>query len=379
MRICIVTSSFPKSDDDPTAAAGNFVKDFALSVAERGHDVTVLTQDRGAKENFTLTGIELEFYPWQRKIDRPLSQLRPYRPRDLHSMVSILREGSRRLTQLHRKEPFDHLMGMWAIPAGWICQRLKRYEGVPYSIWCLGSDIWTYGRIPMVRNRVGHILSDSHRCYADGCQLANDAHRLSGRDVEVLYSSRRLDVGKKTAIEVKGSPPRFLFVGRYVHVKGVDILLEAMSHFVKSQRKGFLHLFGGGPLAEMLRRRASESDLADYVEFGNYASEGTVVSYLSVCDAVVIPSRVESVPVALSDALQMRKPVIVTDVGDMGSLIRESGAGLVVPPDDPHALCVAMQEMARKQPDNFREALNALANRFSIGQSADRWLSQIDG
>ena len=47
MNIAVVTSSFPLDPDDPAAAAGLFVRDFAVALANHGHDIHVLTQDKG--------------------------------------------------------------------------------------------------------------------------------------------------------------------------------------------------------------------------------------------------------------------------------------------------------------------------------------------
>ena len=43
----------------------------------------------------------------------------------------------------------------------------------------------------------------------------------------------------------------------------------------------------------------------------------------------------------LATAIGHRRPVVVTDVGSLGETVREFGAGLVVPPDDPDALAAA--------------------------------------
>jgi len=49
----------------------------------------------------------------------------------------------------------------------------------------------------------------------------------------------------------------------------------------------------------------------------------------------------------ISEALQIGRPVIATDVGDCGRLIREFGVGLVVPREDPAALARALHEFER--------------------------------
>ncbi|MDP7397210.1 MAG: hypothetical protein QF541_10095 [Lentisphaeria bacterium] len=72
----------------------------------------------------------------------------------------------------------------------------------------------------------------------------------------------------------------------------------------------------------------------------------------------------------------MGKPVIVSNVGDMGSLLRETPAGLVVLPDDPDALCAAMQQMALRGMEAFAAAVRALAASLDIQCVAARWLER---
>ena len=58
-------------------------------------------------------------------------------------------------------------------------------------------------------------------------------------------------------------------------------------------------------------------------------SDNALSLYYKSCDCVVIPSRSESIPLVLSEALRFNNKLIVTDVGDMGMLGRQYGvAGL---------------------------------------------------
>jgi len=206
--------------------------------------------------------------------------------------------------------------------------------------------------------------------------LAEEVRRLSGRACEFLPSARRLDRSRARTVP-HGTGFRFLFIGRYAAVKGVDVLLDAMSEYVRRGHDGQLFLFGGGPLEAFVRRRASAPDLRERVTIGGFADEETVVTWLQACDCLVIPSRLESIPVVLSDALQMRRPVIVSDVGDMGSVVRDGAAGLVVAPESPMALADAMVEMSATGRGPYARGLDELAAQFDIAAIAARWLDDV--
>jgi glycosyltransferase involved in cell wall biosynthesis len=375
-KLCIITSSFPLSRNDARAAAGLFVRDFSMALAEMGHDVTVVTPDKipGKKED--VPGVTVHWFPWMggKKV---LAAMKPHRPSDALSMVSLVRSGARFLDRLVSQEPFDHVLAMWAVPAGYLAKGLKKRHGIPFTTWVLGSDIWVYARYPLFKNMIRRILIDSDYLFADGIALAEDVTRLSGRSCPFMASSRRLDRSLIRALDLARSGFRFLFIGRYAEVKGVDILLEAMSEYIQQGSRGHLYMFGGGPLDQVVRERASRQDLRDHVTVVGFANEQTVVSYLDACDCLVIPSRMESIPVILSDAIQMGKPVIVSDVGDMGKLLRRHPAGLVVPPEDSRALAKAMQDIAAQNCDPYMPHIRTLGQQFDVKKTAQDWMNKI--
>lgn len=377
LRICIITSSFPSSPSDGRAAAGLFVQDFALSLAQLGNAVTVIAPDPHTAEKSPPPQIAVRWIPWAGS-SKPLAGLRPYRPRDLRAMASLMGGGRRVLRELAEGAGIDHVMAMWAVPAGFFARGLKRRRGIPYSTWCLGSDIWVYGRYPIFRHIVSSILRESDLVFADGLALCQSASRLSGRDCSFLPSSRRLNRELASSFPWPDSGPKFLFIGRYAKVKGVDILLAAMKELLAAEPNATLMMFGGGPLESFVQQFVRENNLGEQIRVHGYAEERSVVSALKACDCLVIPSRNESIPVVLSDAMQMGRPVIVTDVGDMVRLLREHPAGLVVPPEDPQALCRAMREMAASDTARFAPHVEALAGKFDIREAACRWIRAVE-
>lgn len=375
MKVCILSSSYPQRVDDPVAAAGLFVQSFARAVAAEGCKVTVITQDRGTETDTDDTpGLQVVRYPWLGNNARA-SYLNPARPRDALRMWSLVSNGWKTLRSLHAEVQFDHVIAMWAAPAGYLARKLNRLDGTPYTVWCLGSDIWTYGRRPFFRGQIAKVVRDAAFAFADGLQLAADAQRLGGRDVRFLPSSRHLDRSLSANAVLPGTRPQFVFVGRYAPAKGVDVLLEAFGLYRKRGGSGTLHVFGGGPDESAIRARSEQPDLKGAVLVNGYANEETVVTSMSACDVVVIPSRIESVPVVLSDAVQMGRPVVVADVGDMGQLVREHRAGCVVPAENPMALCQALERIATNTPSgHYAQGVQGLASRFDISTSALKWI-----
>lgn len=375
VNLLILTSSFPLGRDDGRAAAGLFVADLARVLSSAGHQVDVATPGRsGTKEEWP--GFAVHWVPWPGG-DKALTEIKLLDPREWPGVAALCWSVPRRLERLCRARRVDATIAMWAVPAGWWARHVKRTLGIPFVTWCLGSDIWTFGQIPVLRSVVRAALAASDAIFADGIELAAMTERLCGRACAFLPSTRMLDQRLAGPVETAGRRPLFFFVGRYVPVKGGDILLEAMAEYVRRGGTGELVMRGGGPMEAELQARAARSDLRGRVRVGGFADPSVVVSYLAACDVQIIPSRMESIPVAYSDALQMGRPLIVSDVGDMGQLMRRHAAGLVVPPENPRALAEAMLAVDRDGMGNCAAAVARAACDFDLAKSADTLVSAL--
>jgi glycosyltransferase involved in cell wall biosynthesis len=137
-------------------------------------------------------------------------------------------------------------------------------------------------------------------------------------------------------------------------------------------------MYGTGPLAVFLHEKIQELKLSDVVAVHGVIGDADLVQGIRLSKAVLIPSRQESIPVILSDALQLGRPVIVSDVGDMGALVRGYHAGIVVPPGDSHALAEAMLAMEHIEREDFAAGIDSLNQLFDVSTTAKTWLSYVD-
>jgi glycosyltransferase involved in cell wall biosynthesis len=376
LRLLLLTSSFPLFPGDGRAAAGLFVADLAAALAGAGHDVLVATPDRPG-EKAAWSGFRVEWLPW-RGGDRPLSQIPLGRPAQWPAVASLAWGLARRIRRLAAAHQTEATIALWAVPCGWWARGLRRRAGVPYVNWCLGSDVWVFGRRPLLRRFLRAALRDSEANFGDGLDLAAEAEAVSRRRCEFLPSTRDLPAcAEATAPAPPGPRPLFLFVGRYLPVKGADVLLEAFALYLRRGGRGRLVMRGGGPLAEELRRRGAAAEFAGRVEVGGFADAPELARWLDACDAVVVPSRLESIPLIYSDALKRGRPLIVTEVGDMGVLMRRHRAGLAVPPEDPEALAAALLAVDCEGTAGWAAAVRRAAAEFELAASAERLLAPL--
>jgi glycosyltransferase involved in cell wall biosynthesis len=374
MRICIATSSYPTQTEN--SFAGVFARDFAMELVQRGNEVSVLTQDTG-NPSLKDDGIEVITFPWPGKAT-PASSLKPYYPLDVLKIFLLLQRGKKQLMQYCLQRRVDLVLALWAIPAGYWGMAVQRNLGVPLAVWCLGSDIWTYGKLPILKLWIRRILKQCAYCFADGFSLAEEVSALSGRSCSFLPTTRILPREGLPELPFNPEKIHYVFIGRYHRNKGPDVLLDAI-HLIdrKMLSKIQFHFFGMGPLEKDLKRRVLQYGLKEYVTIQGPVDEYTMTALLGRCHALVIPSRIESIPVVLSDALQLDCNLIVTDVGDMGTLVRSYRAGIVVDKEAPDKLKDAILDQLKGDQDEFREGRWKLYALFNLEKSVDTFLESL--
>lgn len=150
-----------------------------------------------------------------------------------------------------------------------------------------------------------------------------------------------------------GVPPEFadverlegdyvLYYGRLdLFQKGIDTLLEAFRILGDEHPWLRLHIAGHGKDADRVRELAREMGVQDRVIIHAGVDRHQVVQLLSGALMLLMPSRLEGLPMVLTEAMAAGVPVIASAVGAIPEVLRPTAAGLLVPPDDPEALADA--------------------------------------
>lgn len=156
------------------------------------------------------------------------------------------------------------------------------------------------------------------------------------------------------AREFTGIPPcgrNILFVGRIEPLKGLGVLLQAISLLKKRKElegESFcLAVIGGEPdadpeslSAEMARLQTlrEQTGLQDMVTFLGKRDQETLPYYYSSAEVVVVPSYYESFGMVALEAMACGTPVVASQVGGLGFLVQDGVTGYTVPVEDPQAL-----------------------------------------
>lgn len=258
------------------------------------------------------------------------------------------------------------LIGRVAVPGSYLAARAR---GVPFVLW---ASLWGHPRTP------SHALSFLPMVwiYRHADAVATYGPHVSAyvaryrRDRATIFEAPQASV----LGELAEPPPRrygfhLVFVGRRVHEKGLDVLVEAWQRAdLGSDAK--LTLAGAGPV---------RIDLPDVRDSGMLTRDELPALYASA-DAVVLPSvRTatfrEPWGLVVNEAMEQATPVIVSDeVGAAaGGLVVDGRNGFVVPAGDPDALAARIRVLAMNR--ELRERLGRAAREDVKAFSEAAWVA----
>ena len=375
MNIHIITSSYPAYPDDPSGTMGLFVRQFAIELAAMGHSVVVQPVAR-KNEYFPDPGINIEPTPWKGG-DQELASMSLMSPKNWWYFLRLFISGIKNTIEINDKYKIDRTLCMLVVPSGIFGVAGKLKNKTPYDVWILGSDIWKVRKIPFLgKFIISRISRFSERVFADGLQLCQDVEDITKEPCTLLYSSRKLPAPQKQLflsdpLEIR----HFLFVGRYHINKGPDLLIKAIKLLPRDVRESVrIHMFGLGPMQAQLKSMISEMKLQDCISFHGPIEAQEFSDYLQSVSFLVIPSRIESIPVVFSDALQIGTPVISMPVGDLGRLIKQYRCGLVATQTSPEALAASIEEALSTSKDSFKDGIATAYEQFRTDKIVHKWL-----
>jgi starch synthase (maltosyl-transferring) len=251
--------------------------------------------------------------------------------------------------------PLAHLAGMSAVVV------TDHLSAPPHSRWQRMLKRWEMTRAD-VNVAVSEAVADTMSGFYD---LPRDQYEVVPNGVnspaELTPQERE---AQRTAWDVPADAPLWLFVGRLVEQKGVDILLAAWAA-IPSPRP-YLVIVGDGPDRKSLEERAAALSLTDTVRFVGAVEDAG--SCYRTADALVMPSRFEGMPLVLLEAMSAGLPVVTTSVGGIAEATRQGEMAVLVPSGDPQKL---MQAVC-----NLGEAPEWAAE---LGRRAAKWAAEAFG
>ena len=138
----------------------------------------------------------------------------------------------------------------------------------------------------------------------------------------------------------------FLTVGRLAPVKNLGLQIEALAEVTKVHPEVELWIVGEGPEKENLKFKIKKLKLEQNVKLWGWQDD--LESFYNQADVFLLTSNYEGWGLAVIEAASFGLPIVMTDVGCAGEVIKDGESGLVVPVGDKTALKQAMIQLIKE-------------------------------
>ena len=203
----------------------------------------------------------------------------------------------------------------------------------------LSSLAFTFGR--WLANVVNVLIPGKGR--ADVILVANRRTRealprgITGRIVELVENGVDFSIWQQSSIQKEQCDlTKFIFVGRLIDWKALDVVLEAMrrlySHIPIS-----LEIIGDGSMRTSWQALADRLGLSSVVKFSGWLSQEACALRLQQADVFVLPSLFECGGAVVLEAMAVGLPVIAAAWGGPTDYLDES-SGILVKPESRESL-----------------------------------------
>lgn len=168
-----------------------------------------------------------------------------------------------------------------------------------------------------------------------------------------------------------------LFVGRLVREKGVEVLVDSMPEVVAAHPEARFIVAGGGH-ADHLRSRAASLGLGHRIAFTGFILEADLPRLYAIADVAVFPSLYEPFGIVALEAMAAGVPVVTSDIGGFGEVVRHGETGLHTWANNPHSLAWGINEVLSKPKLAARlrrEGLKEVRTRYNWDGIAEATIS----
>jgi glycosyltransferase involved in cell wall biosynthesis len=179
----------------------------------------------------------------------------------------------------------------------------------------------------------------------------------------------------------RGEPPmRVVVAASLIAQKGLDDLVAAAR---RAREEWTVDVWGDGAHRHRLEQLAADARATDggpRVRFHGWSDQ--VEAQIQSADVLVVPSRWEASSYAALEAMSHCVAVVATRIDGLEDIVADGVTGVLVPPGDPAALAVAIDDLATDLPR--RTALGAAGRRrvgahFALGEMVDETLRAYAG
>jgi glycosyltransferase involved in cell wall biosynthesis len=179
----------------------------------------------------------------------------------------------------------------------------------------------------------------------DGIPEAKLTHIPHGIPLPNLEHTRSDDNSIRSEFNIGKDKVLIGIIARLVPVKNHKLFFVAAEKVLKIVTNVVFLIVGDGPLRKELEQLANELGITEFVIFTGWRND--IEECLKAIDVLVLCSTTESQGLVILEAMSFGKPVIATDVNEIGESVIDGETGLLISPNDVNALTEAILRLVR--------------------------------
>ena len=370
MKILVLIHEFPPVG----GGGGRAAQDICRGLAERGHEITVLTAHlKGLPKEETIDGMHILRVPSLRR--------EAFRA-DIKAMGGFVLSGLWAGYRLTKSWQPDVIHAHFAVPAGALAWMLSKLTGVRYMMTVHLGDV--PGGVP---EKTGGwfkwIMPFTHSIWRDAKQVVavseftrQLALRHYQREITVIPNGVNVAQLKPAIIQVQ-TPPRIVFAGRLMAQKNPIQIIRTLAELKDLPWECVL--LGDGPLMADVQQSIKECGLQDRFILPGWVTPEDVLDWFDKSDILFMPSLSEGLPVVGVQALAKGLAFVVSDIGGFVDLVEDGKNGFLVALNDPSSFLTALKELISNKNylSHFRKASLQKVTSFDMALIVEQYEQKL--
>lgn len=365
MKICILTHTFPRNNQDVAAA---FMKGFSDGLVQAGNKVVVITpfdpEFKRKNDPFTIVTYK---YIWPKTLhllgySKTMEADVELRKRAYFLLPFMLLFGALALWRTVKKEKIDLINVHWILPNGLMALIISKLTKIPFVVTLPGTDAYLAYRYKifgwvarLVAQNAAGITSNSSlhlkRILDLGVENKPTMVMCYPADISIFKPATEGLNKLRKNLGLKKENFIILAVGRLVYKKGFDYLIRAVAMLCKKYPQIRLVIGGDGDLRNRLVNLAKKLLIGDRALFIGNIPRDSIIYYYNLADVMVAPSiidrkgNVDGGPVVSLESMSCGKPQILTNVLGVADIIEDGVNGFVIGEKDSRAIANALEKL----------------------------------
>jgi glycosyltransferase involved in cell wall biosynthesis len=243
-----------------------------------------------------------------------------------------------------RKKNIQHVHAHFGTNSAEVVMLATALGGPPYSITIHGSEEFDKPEFIGLREKVARSTFVAAVSSFGRSQIYRWTSSRDWPKVHVVHCGVDPIFYSVPAVPVPDTP-RVVCVGRLSEPKGQLILIEAIGKLVRKGLKIELVLAGDGEMRKDADQLIAKLGVSNHVRITGSISSEQVRAEILAARALILPSFMEGLPVAVMEAMVLRRPVLCTCIAGVPELVRDGIEGWLFPAGDVDALATAIETL----------------------------------